>query len=67
MLVPQTKEFLDLAATTLNEIFAIGVVVNPHVNNLFGPVAATVPLDTGNDQHAVARHSSAVADALGVA
>ena len=45
MLFPEAEEFPDLAAITLDEIFAIGVVVNPQVDNLFGPVTATMPLD----------------------
>jgi hypothetical protein len=50
MLFPEAEEFPDLAATTLDQIFAIGVVVNPQVDNLFGPVAATVPLDKAIDR-----------------
>ena len=50
MLFPEAEEFPDLAATTLDEIFAIGVVVKPQVDNLFGPVAATVPLDKAIDR-----------------
>ena len=37
-------------AAPFDEIFAIGVVVNPHVDNLFGPVAATMPLNEAKDR-----------------
>ena len=44
------KSFQTFAATTLDEIFAIGVVVDPQVDNLFGPITATVPLDKAIDR-----------------
>ena len=45
MLFPQSKKLPNLGAATLDEIFAIGVVVDPQVDNFFGPVTATMPLD----------------------
>ena len=46
----RSEELPDLWTTALDEIFAVGVVVDPKVDHLFGPIAATVPLDEAIDR-----------------
>ena len=48
MLFPQPKELPDLCTTTLDEILAIGIrrlVMDHELDDLLGPVVATVALD----------------------
>jgi len=45
MLFPDAEAPPDLWPTTLDEIFAVRVLVDPQVDNFFSPVAATVSLN----------------------
>jgi hypothetical protein len=39
MILPESEKLPDLRATTLDEILAVGVVVDPQVDYLLGPIA----------------------------
>ena len=45
MLLPKSALLPDLRPTALDEILAVRVLVNPQVDDLFGPVPSTVPLN----------------------
>ena len=49
MLLPESKKPPDLWTTTLDEILSVGIVVDPKVDHLFGPIAATVVFDEAID------------------
>ena len=50
MLFPESEKFPDLGATTLDEILAVGVRPNGELDDLVGPIAATVPLNEAKDR-----------------
>ena len=50
MLFPQPKELPDLWTTALDEILAVGIRPDGELDDLVGPVAATVPLDEAIDR-----------------
>ena len=45
MLFAEVELLSDLGTTALDEILAVGVVVDPKVDHLFGPIAATVAFE----------------------
>jgi hypothetical protein len=50
MLLSKSETIPDLRTTTLNEVFAVGVVVYPQVDHLLGPIAFAVSLDEAIDR-----------------
>ena len=51
MLPPESEALPNFWTTALDEILAVGVVVDPKVDYLFGPIAATVAFDKAIDGH----------------